>query len=492
MDYAASTPVDPRVAARMTELLRAGPHANPSARHAGGLQARQLIADAAEQVGVLVGLPGEGIVFTSGATESIGLGVIGAARYRSRHGRHVVTGLSEHPAGLKSCLALQHEGFEVTCLEPDSCGVITGEALRSALRPDTVLVSLMHVNNEIGVVQDIAEFGRICTGHGAWLHVDAAQGAGKLPIDMRAQQIDLLSLTGHKIYGPKGVGALGISRRRIPRIEPLLHGGGQQRSLRPGTLPTHQIVGLGVAAAIAKDEMASEGRRVSALRERLWRRLSSAGGVIRNGQGAELAPGILSVSVDGVEGDSLVEALEGLVFSLGSACSRTQDEASAVLRCLGRFGLLAGSTIRFSLGRFSSEEEVGRAGGIFTKAVASLRKLADDTPALDAQSGRITRGEAGRRSAGDWVRIEACWRKNEVVETAFRVLGPPLLAAAAQSGAEALKSAGMELDLEEWSARLNRTLNAPAEARSLLLCARDALQGCLRGEDNGQATGTVR
>lgn len=492
MDYAASTPVDPRVAARMTELLRAGPHANPSARHAGGLQARQLIADAAEQVGVLVGLPGEEIVFTSGATESIGLGVIGAARYRSRHGRHVVTGLSEHPAGLKSCLALQHEGFEVTCLEPDSCGVITGEALRSALRPDTVLVSLMHVNNEIGVVQDIAEFGKICTGHGAWLHVDAAQGAGKIPIDMRAQQIDLLSLTGHKIYGPKGVGALGISRRRIPRIEPLLHGGGQQRSLRPGTLPTHQIVGLGAAAAIAKDEMASEGRRVSALRERLWRRLSSAGGVIRNGQGAELAPGILSVSVDGVEGDSLVEALEGLVFSLGSACSRTQDEASAVLRCLGRSGLLAGSTIRFSLGRFSSEEEVGRAGGIFTKAVASLRKLADDTPALDAQSGRITRGEAGRRSAGDWVRIEACWRKNEVVETAFRVLGPPLLAAAAQSGAEALKSAGMELNLEEWAAQLNRTLNAPAEARSLLLCARDALQGCLRGEDNGQATGTVR
>ena len=492
MDYAASTPVDPRVAARMSELLQAGPHANPSAQHAGGLQAAQLIAEAAGQVGALAGLSGEEIVFTSGATESIGLGVIGAARYRSRHGRHVVTGLSEHPAGLKSCLALQKEGFEVTCLEPDSHGVITARALRAALRPDTVLVSLMHVNNEIGVVQDIAEFGRICTEHGAWLHVDAAQGAGKLPIDMRAQQIDLLSLTAHKIYGPKGVGALCICRRRIPRIEPLLHGGGQQRSLRPGTLPTHQIVGLGVAAAIANEEITSEGRRISALRERLWQRLSDAGGVIRNGQGAELAPGILSVSVDGVEGSSLVEALEGLVFSLGAACSRTQDEASAVLRCLGRSGLLAGSTIRFSLGRFSSEEEIDRAGRIFTKAVASLRKLADDAPALNAESGAVTCGEAGHRSAGDWVRIEARWRRNEVVETAFRVLGPPLLAAAAQSGAEALRSAGRGLDLEEWTAQLDRTLNAPAEARSLLLCARDALQGCLRGEDNGAATKTVR
>lgn len=488
MDYAASTPVDPRVAARMSELLRAGPHANPSAQHAGGLQASQLIADAAGQVGALVGLSGDEIVFTSGATESIGLGVIGAARYRSRHGRHVVTGLSEHPAGLKSCLALKNEGFQVTCLEPDSCGVITAAGLHAALRPDTVLVSLMHVNNEIGVVQDISEFGRICTEHGAWLHVDAAQGAGKFPIDMRAQQIDLLSLTAHKIYGPKGAGALCISRRRIPRIEPLLHGGGQQRSLRPGTLPTHQIVGLGVAAAIAKDEMKAERRRVSALRERLWQRLRDAGGVIRNGQGAELAPGILSVSVDGVEGNSLVAALEGLVFSLGSACSRTQDEASAVLRCLGRSGLLAGSTIRFSLGRFSSEEEIDRAGGIFTRAVASLRGLADEMPVLNTQSGLITRGEAGHRSAGDWVRIEARWHRNEVAETAFRVLGPPLLARAAQNGSEALKSAGRELDLEEWAAQLNRTLNASAQARSLLLLVRDALQGCLRGEDNGAAT----
>ena len=484
LDYAASTPVDRRVAARMSELLAGGPHGNPSSDHAAGAQASRVIADAAAAVADLAGVTADDVIFTSGATESIGLGVIGAARYRSRHGRHVVTGLTEHPAGLSSCRALEREGYQVSCLEPDPRGLITGEALRAALRPDTVLVSLMHVNNEIGVIQDIGEFGAICREHGAWLHVDAAQSAGKLPIDMRRQQVDLLSLTAHKMYGPKGVGALCVNRERVRRIEPLHHGGGQQRGLRPGTLPTHQIAGLGLACALACESLEGERIRVQALRDQLWRGLQRAGAVLLNGAQAPRAPGILSVSVEGVEGASLVNALEGMVFSMGSACSRLQDEPSAVLRCLGRSPLLAGSTLRFSIGRFNTEADIGDAIEIFGRAVADLRALADETAALDGGTGCITRGEAGRRSAGNWVRLEARWQGDRAVETAYRVLGPPMLEAAARSGADALRSAGKSLALAEWMEQAKEALRPPAESRSLLLCAQDALQACLHGGDN--------
>ncbi|WP_446831903.1 cysteine desulfurase family protein [Candidatus Foliamicus sp.] len=484
MDYAASTPVDPRVAARMSALLRQGPYANPSSPHAPGTAARRLAAESAAQVAALVGLSAEEIVFTSGATESIGLGVIGAARFRRAEGRHVITGLSEHPAGLNSCLALKREGFEVTCLEPDQHGVITPDALRAALRSDTVLVSLMHVNNEIGVVQDVTEFAAICRRHGAWLHVDAAQSAGKLPLDMQAQQIDLLSLTAHKIYGPKGVGALCINRQRIPRIEPLLYGGGQQRGLRPGTLPTHQIAGLGQACELAVQDMEAQTKRVGALRERLWEGLSASGGVLLNGAGAERVPGILSVSVEGVESSSLLKALDGIILSLGSACSRAGDEPSAVLRCLGRPPLLAASTLRFSIGKFTTEKEIDKVRKIFGKSVAALRALADEEPALGPGSGHITVGEAGRRNSGTWVRLEARWDGNAAVETAFRVLGPPLLQEAARSGASALRSMGMQLKVAEWARQVDDVLAPPPEARALLLCARDALQACLRGRDN--------
>lgn len=484
MDYAASTPVDPRVAARMAGLLSSGPHGNPSSDHAVGAEASRVVADAAAAVAGLAGVTAADVIFTSGATESIGLGVIGAARYRSRHGRHVVTGLTEHPAGIRSCRSLEREGFQVSCLQPDPRGVITGDALRAALRPDTVLVSLMHVNNEIGVIQDVAEFGAICRGHGAWLHVDAAQSAGKLPIDMRSQQLDLLSLTAHKMYGPKGVGALCVNRERVPRIEPLHHGGGQQRGLRPGTLPTHQIAGLGLACALAGERLEEEQSGVQALRDRLWQGLRRAGAVLLNGAQAPRAPGILSVSVEGVEGASLVKALEGMVFSLGSACSRLQDEPSAILRCLGRPPLLAGSTLRFSIGRFTTEGEIDDAIAIFGKGVADLRALADDRPALRGGSGSITRGEAGRRSAGDWIRLEARWQGNRAAETAYRVLGPPMLEAAARSGADALRSAGKRLVVAEWARQAEKALRPPPESRSLLLCAQDALQACLHGGDN--------
>ena len=484
MDYAASTPVDPRVAGRMGELLLQGPHSNPSSHHSGGAAATDLIARAAEDVSRLVGVSPEEVIFTSGATESISLGIIGAARYRSREGRHVITGLSEHPAGLNSCLALKKEGFEVTCLEPDCGGVISGEALRTAMRPDTVLVSLMHVNNEIGVVQDVAEFGSICNEHGAWLHVDAAQSAGKLPLNMREQKINLLSLTAHKLYGPKGAGALCINRDCIRRIEPLLFGGGQQRSLRPGTMATHQIAGLGAACAMAADDLRAESKRISILRDRLWEGLAAVGGVLLNGAEAPRAPGIVSVSVEGVEGASLVRALDGVVFSLGSACSRGQDDPSTILRSLGRRPMLAASTIRFSLGRFSTKDEIDKVIEIFGRAVATLRSLADEKPALQGGFGHITRGEAGRRSVGAWVRLEARWEGNAAVETAFRVLGPPILEDAARNAAQALKSCGKRLAVSEWSRSLNRALRAPPEARSLLLCAEEALQACLRGEDN--------
>ena len=468
----------------MSELLRSGPHANPSSRHAPGAAAERLVAEAAEQVAALAGVSAGEVVFTSGATESVALAVLGAARYRRSEGRHVITSLSEHPAVLNSCLALKREGFDVTCLQPDSSGVVTAGALQQALRDDTVLVSLMHVNNEIGVVQDIEAFAGLCRGQGAWLHVDAAQGAGKLPLDMRAQGIDLLSLTAHKIYGPKGAGALCINRRRAPRIEPLLQGGGQQRGLRPGTLPTHQIAGLGLACKLANDEMKTESRRVRALRERLLSGLEAAGGVLLNGRGAEFAPGILSVSVQGVESSSLVDALEGVAFSLGSACSRVSDEPSAVLRCLGRAPLEAASTIRFSLGRFTTEKEVDAVCRIFVKQVSALRALADERPALAPGSGRISVGEAGRRAAGAWVRLEARWSGDAAADTACRVLGPPVLQAAARNAAAALKAEGRSLDVAEWARRLNESLNPPAESRVLLLCARDALQACLRGGDN--------
>lgn len=484
LDYAASTPVDPQVAERMSALLSAGPHSNPSSSHSGGAAAAGLIARAAAQVGGLVGAPPEEVIFTSGATESIGLAIAGAARYRSRDGRHVITGLSEHPAGLRSCLALKREGFEVTCLEPDARGVISPDALRSALRPDTVLVSLMHVNNEIGVVQDIAGYGRVCGRHGAWLHVDAAQSAGKLPLNMREQQIGLLSLTAHKLYGPKGAGALCVNRQRVARIEPLLHGGGQQRALRPGTLPTHQIAGLGAACGLAAEGMGAESARISALRDRLWLGLEKAGGVLLNGADAPRAPGIVSVSVQGVEGESLASALGGIAFSLGSACSRAPDEPSAILRCLGRTPLLASGTVRFSVGRFSTEEEIDLVIKIFGNSVSFLRDLSNESPALNGGKGRITRGESGQRSAGCWVRLEARWQGGAAVETGFRVLGPPVLAAAARNGAEALRRQGRELAVAEWARNLETALSAPPEARSLLLCAREALQACLRGGDN--------
>lgn len=376
MDYAAATPVDERVIDQMADCLRSG-YGNPaSTAHQFGRDAGKMVETARAQVAKLINATAEEIIFTSGATEADNLGLIGAARFRSRAGRHIVTSVAEHPAVLESCRYLETEGFSATYLTPDANGIIEPPAVQSALQSDTVLVSIMHVNNVIGVVQDIAAIGRICRDADILFHVDAAQSAGRLPIDVRSQSIDLLSLSGQKIYGPKGVGALFMNRQRVRRIEPLFHGGGQERGLRPGTVATHQVAGMGLACEIARTRRAADAPQIEELRERLWRGLKKLPGVLLNGHPTQRACHILSVSVTGVEGESLHYGLRELAVSAGSACATETDEPSFVLRSLGRSDQLARSTVRFSLGRQTSEAEIDFAIAQFSDVVARLRALA--------------------------------------------------------------------------------------------------------------------
>lgn len=377
MDYAASTPVDPAVADAMAVALTgAAGAANPAATHGAGRAAARIVGEARSQVAQLIGAsPGE-LVFTSGATEADNLAVIGAARFRRQLGRHVVTTLIEHPAVLESCRALEGEGFDVSYLQPDAQGIVAPESVAAALRPDTILVSVAHVNNELGVVQPVAAIGEICRRHGALLHVDAAQSAGRLPIDVHAQRIDLLSLSAHKMYGPKGVGALFLDRDRCRRVEPLFHGGGQERGLRPGTLPTHQLAGFGVAARLALRRLDSDPPAIQALRERLEAGLLGVPDVQLNGHATQRSCHIVNVSVAGVEGESLRCGLRNIALSSGSACAAESGEPSPVLRTLGRPDHLAQASLRFSLGRTSTAAEVDASLAAFTATVARLRELA--------------------------------------------------------------------------------------------------------------------
>jgi cysteine desulfurase len=378
LDNAATTPVDPRVVEVMRECLGPdGDFANPSSvGHAPGRRARARVEQARAQVAALVGAAPEQVVWTSGATEADNLAIFGAARFHRARGRHVVTSRTEHPAVLDPCRQLEREGFEVTYLKPGADGIVTPGQVEEALRPDTILVSLMHVNNEIGVVQDVAAVGRLCRARGVLLHVDAAQGAGKLPLDVERDGIDLLALTAHKVHGPKGVGALCVRREPRLGLVPLLFGGGQERGLRSGTVPTHQVVGMGEAYAIAAACMEAESRRIGALRERLWRVIEQVGGVLLNGHPTERAPGILSVTVDGCEGESLLHALDDLAISAGSACATTHGEPSYVLRALGRSDRLAQSTLRLSLGRFTTDEDVDYAARRVVEEITRLRGIA--------------------------------------------------------------------------------------------------------------------
>jgi cysteine desulfurase len=377
LDYAATTPVDPRVAELMIECLRpGGPHGNPSSSgHDYGRRARALVEKARAQVAAAIGARPDCIVWTSGATESDNLAVIGAARFNADRGRHIVSTRTEHKAVMDPLKHLEHEGFEVTWLKPDSQGIVHPEQVREALRPDTTLVSLMHVNNETGVIQDVAAVGAICRERGIIFHVDAAQSAGKLPIDVEAMNIDLLSLTAHKTYGPKGVGALYVRKRPPVGLRPLIHGGGQEWGLRSGTLATHQIVGMGAAFELANREREEDVERIRRLRDRLWQGIASVGDVELNGHPEQRVANVLNVSFHGIEGESLQFALRELAVSAGAACSSASEAASYVLRALGRSDQLAQSSLRFSLGRFTTADEIETAIEAVRREVTRLRSL---------------------------------------------------------------------------------------------------------------------
>lgn len=377
LDYAASTPVDPAVAAVMAAAL-ADPdlQGNPSATHAPGRAAAVRIEAARAQVAALIGARPAEILWTSGATEANNLAVLGAGRFRASRGRHVVTSSTEHASVVGACRHLEREGFAVTWLDPDGDGLLDAQQVAAALRPDTTLVSIMAVNNETGVVQDVAAIGAVCRARGVLFHVDAVQAAGREPLDVEAQQIDLLSISGHKFYGPKGAGALFVNGRTLRRVEPLLHGGGQERGLRPGTLATHQLVGLGLAAELAGARLDADRRAQSALREALWAAIARVPGVLLNGHRARRACHILNVSVEGVEGESLLLALDALAVSSGAACGAASGEPSAVLRRLGRSDALAQASIRFSVGRATTAADIDAAAAAFVAGVAHLRRIA--------------------------------------------------------------------------------------------------------------------
>ncbi len=376
-DYAATTPVDPRVAQKMSECLMAeGNFGNPASRsHKFGWEAEEAVELARQQVADLLHCDPREIVWTSGATESDNLAIKGVAQFYKTRGQHIVTSKIEHKAVLDTCRHLEKEGFEVTYLEPAEDGLITPEQVKSALRDDTTLVSIMHVNNEIGVVNDIAAIGEVCREAKVFFHVDAAQSAGKVPIDLSQMKVDLMSLSAHKMYGPKGVGILFVSRKPRVRLEAQMHGGGHERGMRSGTLATHQLVGMGEACRIAAAEMQEEGTRILKLRERLWNGLKEMEEVYANGDLDSHVPGIINMSFNFVEGESLIMSLPEIAVSSGSACTSASLEPSYVLRALGMNDELAHSSLRFSIGRFTTEADVDQAINQVRQAVEKLREL---------------------------------------------------------------------------------------------------------------------
>jgi cysteine desulfurase len=382
LDHAATTPVDPKVAAAMAQCLTAeGEFGNPaSVSHSYGDAAGALVETARAQVAAGVGATPAEVIWTSGATEANNLAIFGVAQYYREHGRHIITARTEHKAVLDPCRELERRGWRVTYLAPDSGGVIHPDQVAAALQADTVLVSIMHVNNEIGVIQDIAAIGALCAKHGgARLHVDAAQSVGKIPVDFAALGVDLMSLSAHKVYGPKGVGALVVSRRsRGERVQltALQFGGGQELGLRAGTVATHQVVGMGLAFDLARTAPPSEVVRIAELRERLWQGLARLSGTFRNGDAQLSVPHLLNVSFEGVEGESLLAAVRGrLAVSTGSACTSALQEPSYVLRALGRNDVLSESSLRFGLGRSTSESDIDTAVAVVMEAVSRLRRI---------------------------------------------------------------------------------------------------------------------
>lgn len=378
LDYAATTPVDPRVAEQMAQCLTLdGNFGNPASRsHLIGWKAEEAVEEARRQVADLVHCDPREIVWTSGATESDNLAIKGAAHFHRERGRHLITSLIEHKAVLDTFRHLETEGFEVTYLRPDATGIVAPETLAAAIRPDTTLISLMHVNNELGSVNDIAALGAIAREKGVLFHVDAAQSAGKLPLDVSALPVDLMSFSAHKVYGPKGMGALYVCRNPRVDIEAQIHGGGHERGMRSGTLATHQIVGMGAAFALAQEHLQEEAARLWRLRSRLLEGVLAIQGVTLNGPARQTAPGIVNLSFAGVDGESLLLALREIAVSSGSACTSATMEPSYVLRGIGLADELAQSALRLSMGRFTTEQDVDTAIESLRRAVTGLRSRA--------------------------------------------------------------------------------------------------------------------
>ena len=375
LDYSATTPVDPRVAAKMIPYL-SEKFGNPASRsHAYGWEAEAAVEEARAHVAALLNADPKEIVWTSGATEGDNLAIKGAAHFYQGKGKHIITVKTEHKAVLDTVRELERQGFSATYLSPEPNGLLDLEKLKAAIRPDTILVSVMMVNNEIGVIQDIAAIGEICRPKGIIFHCDAVQAVGKVEIDLAKLKVDLMTVTAHKVYGPKGIGAQYVRRKPRVRIEPQIHGGGHERGMRSGTLATHQIVGMGEAFRIARLEMASENERIRGLRDRMWKGLSEIEEVHLNGDLERRIPGNLNVSFNFVEGESLIMGIKELAVSSGSACTSASLEPSYVLRALGRSDELAHSSIRFTIGRFNTAEEIDFAVDLLKRKIAKLREL---------------------------------------------------------------------------------------------------------------------
>ena len=512
LDNAATTPVDPAVSAQMNECLGVeGWFANPSATaHAAGRGAGRHIELARAQVARLIGAAPTQIFFTSGATEADNLAVLGTARALAPGRRHVISARTEHKAVLDAVRQLSREDFTISWLQPDADGRVSAQAVAAALRADTALVSLMHVNNETGVIQDIQAIGEVCRSRAVLFHVDAAQSAGRLPLDVAQLPVDLMSLSAHKIYGPKGVGALFVRAGAKASLIPLFFGGGQESGLRPGTLPTHQIAGFGLACELAGEAMAPESARISQWRDRLQAHLESLGGVTINGQEAPRVPHILNVAFDGVDGESLVTALPGLAVSTGAACNSALQEPSYVLRALGRSARAAESSLRFSFGRFNAEADIDAAARQVRHSVQRLREVSPAGPEaptggpLDVQddtlsptvrdlfcrlsgagvlpdsAGRVLRGEAGGKSAEAWVRLHLLVSADTVIEARFQALGCPHTLATASWLVSQLagrrRSQAQPGSPQLWA----RTLEVPVEKLGRLLTIEDALHAALQ------------
>jgi len=487
LDHAATTPVDLAVAREMSESLSLFGNA-ASTTHVFGRAAAARIEQARAQVAALIGAAPEEIIFTSGATEADNLAILGAVRANAYRGRHVITARTEHKAVLDPCRHLEKEGFTVTYLVPDRAGRIDPEAVRAALREDTVLVSIMHVNNEIGVIQDIEAIGAICRERDILFHTDAAQAVGKVLLDVRYLKVNLLSFTAHKIYGPKGIGALYVHRASRPRLQAVSFGGGQERGLRPGTLPTHQILGFGAACALASERLEADRQRLTSLRDRLWQGLASLGGVHLNGAESPRVAHILNVSFEGVEGESLVTGLKELAVSAGAACSSASGDASYVLRALGRGTVLAQGSLRFSPGRGTTEADIDEAVAAVRREVQRLRALSPASeeamaaPAgAEAGAGRqVILGEAGSPEKEAWVRFILAVEGQLVKAARAQVWGCPHTMTVAAQLAERLPGRHRDDLVPDDPARWAGLYGVPLERLGRLLTIEDALRDCLQ------------